>query len=128
VHRDVLQQFLEVLSAGHEVALAIDFEEHADFTPGMNVGAHRAFIGGAGGLLLRGGHAPLAQDHEGFLDVPLSLLQRLQAVAHGRTRFLAEVFYQFGVNLLAHSAHFSLVPFPIVRAVSAIFPQGLKPD
>jgi hypothetical protein len=71
VHRDVLQQLLEVLGAGHKVALAVQLEQHADLAAGMDIGAHRALVGGAGSLLLRRGHAPLAQHHKRASMSPL---------------------------------------------------------
>src|ERR1700733_5486395 len=33
VHRDVLEQLLEVLGAGNEIALAVELDQHADFAP-----------------------------------------------------------------------------------------------
>ena len=111
VHRDVLEQLLEVLGARHEVALAVDFDQHADLAAGMDVGAHCAFVGGAGRLLLCRGHAALAQHNECVFDISLCLLQSLQAVAHRRARLLAEILYQLCINLVSHmsSSHFLLV-------------------
>ena len=120
VHRDVLQQFLEVLGAGHKVALAVHFDQHADLAAGMDVGAHRALVGGAGGLLLCRGHAALAQHHECLFDVSLGLLQSLQAVAHGRAGLLAKLLHQLCINLFCHtSSRFLLVsPIRIRRTIA----------
>ncbi len=108
VHRDVLEQFLKVGGASHKVALAVELDQHGDFAAGVNIGAHRALVGGAGGLLLRRGHAALAQHHESVLDVSLALLQSLEAIAHGRAGLFAQLFHQFGINLFAHCRHLSI--------------------
>src|ERR1035437_5266426 len=128
VHRDVLEQLLEVLGAGHEVALAIQFEQYADLAAGVNIGAHRALVGRAGGLLLRRGHAPLAQHHKGILDISLGLLQRLQAVAHRRAGLLAQLLYQLCINLFAH-CFFSLflVISGQLSVVSSQWPVWFRP-
>src|SRR6201999_2243046 len=91
VHRDVLEQLLEVLSAGNEIALAVELDEYADLAAGVDVGAHSAFVSGARRLLLRGGHAPLAQYDESLLHIALGLLEGLEAVAHRRAGLLAEL-------------------------------------
>jgi hypothetical protein len=105
VHGDVLEQRLEVVGAGDEVGLAVDFEQHADLAAGVDVGADRALVGGAGGLLLRRGHAALAQHDEGAFDVALGLLQGLQTIAHGRAGLLAQLLDQTCTNLFTHRRH-----------------------
>ena len=47
VHGDVAEQLLEVVGAGDKVGLAVEFEENADLSAGVDVGADCAFIGGA---------------------------------------------------------------------------------
>ena len=71
MHGDVLEELLEILGAGDEVGLAVDLDEDADFAAGVDVLADRAFVGGAGGFLLGGGHAALAQDDEGLFHCRL---------------------------------------------------------
>src|ERR1700722_4216540 len=51
VHRDILEQLLEVLGPSDKIALAVDLKQHADLSPGMNVSTHGAFRGAARGLL-----------------------------------------------------------------------------
>ena len=68
-------QALEVVGAGHKIALAVDFHQHADLASGMDVAGHRAFAGGAGGLLGGRSNALLAQYHDGGFDVALGLGQ-----------------------------------------------------
>ena len=70
-----LSRVLKVFGEGNEVALAVDFEQHADLAAGVDVGSHGAFVGGAGSLLLCRGHAALAQHNERAFNVTLSLLQ-----------------------------------------------------
>ena len=41
VHGDVVHQALEVVGAGHEIALAVDLHQHADLASGMDVAGHR---------------------------------------------------------------------------------------
>ena len=79
----------------------LSFKQHADLAAGMNVGADRALIRGAGSLLLRRRHAALAQHDECIFDIALGLLQSLQAVAHGRARLLAKLLHQLCINLLS---------------------------
>ena len=62
MHRDVLDQGLEVGGLGHEVGLAVDLDEHADLGPRVDVGADDAFAGGAARLLGGRGQALLAQE------------------------------------------------------------------
>ena len=110
MHGNILHQLLEVFGASNEVALAVDFKQDADFAAGMNVGAHRALVGGARRFLLRAGHAALAQDNKRLLNIALGLLEGLEAIAHGRAGLLAKLLYQLCSNLLAHSSHLSLFP------------------
>src|SRR5271170_7255548 len=51
VHGDVAEELLEVVGAGYEVGLAVEFEENADLAAGVDVGSDCAFVGGAGSLL-----------------------------------------------------------------------------
>ena len=41
VHGDIVRQLLEVLGAGHEIALTVDLDKHADLAAGMDVAGHR---------------------------------------------------------------------------------------
>ena len=99
VHGDVLEELLEVIGAGYEIAFAVELDEHADLAAGVDVGADGAFVGGAAGLLGSRRHAALAQHDEGFFHVALGFLQGLEAVAHGRAGFFAEFFDLLGVDL-----------------------------
>jgi hypothetical protein len=82
-----------------------EFDEHADFSAGVDVLADRAFVGGAGGFLLRGGHAALAQDDEGLFHLAFRFLESLEAVAHGGAGFFAEFFYELCIDLFSHRRH-----------------------
>jgi hypothetical protein len=103
VHGDVLEQLLEVVGAGHEVGLAVELDQHADLAAGVDVGADRALVGGAAGLLGSRGHAALAQHNEGVFHVALGFLQGLEAVAHGGAGLFAEFLDELGVDLYGFS-------------------------
>ena len=53
VHGDIVDQFLEVVRARHEVRFAIDFDHHAELSAGMDVRADQALARGPAGLLAR---------------------------------------------------------------------------
>ena len=94
-----LRKLLEVLGTGDEVGLAVELKEDTDLAACVDVGADRALVGGARGLLGSRGHATLAEDDEGLLHITLGLLQGLEAVAHGRAGLLAEFLDELGVDL-----------------------------
>ena len=96
MHRDVVAEALEVIGAGNEIAFAIDFDEHADFTAGVNVVADHAFASGALGLLLRGGLALFAQNVDGLLDITLRFDQCFAAGGKAGAGALAELLYKCG--------------------------------
>ena len=73
VHREVANQFLEIVRAGHEIGLAVHFHEHAQLRARVDVGADHALFRGAGGLLAGRRDAALAQHHFRFGDIALSL-------------------------------------------------------
>ncbi len=93
VHGDVVHEFLEVLGAGHEIAFAVDFDQHADLAAGVDVVADRAFAGHAGRLLGSDGYALLAQQDHRLFEVALGFGQSLLAIHHGRSGFFPELFY-----------------------------------
>ncbi len=105
MHGDILQQLLEVVGAGHEVALAVHLEQHADLAAGVDVGSDCAFVGGAGGLLGGRGHALLAQDHNRFFHIALRFNQRGTAIHHGRAGLFAEILYLCSEIVLSHGRH-----------------------
>ena len=67
---------LELLRAGHEVGLAVHFDEDADAAAGMDVAADEALASFAARLLLGCGHATLAQQRDGLVQVTAGLLER----------------------------------------------------
>src|SRR2546426_6000876 len=91
LHRQVLHELLELGGLGHEVRLAVDLDQDADFAPRMDVGADRAVRGRAGGLLRRLGEPPLAQQTERAVEVAGRLAERLLAVEEPRPRLLPEL-------------------------------------
>ena len=105
VHGDVVHQFLEVVGAGDEVALAVDLDQHADLAAGVDVAGDRAFAGGAGGLLGGHGHAALAEHDDGLLHVALGLDQGVLAIHHGSAGLVAELADLGSGNIYGTSAH-----------------------
>src|SRR6185436_6218949 len=82
VHGNVVHQFLEVLGASDEVALAVDLDQHADLAAGVDIAGNRALAGHAGSLLLRRGCSLLAENHDRLLHVARGLGEGLLAVHH----------------------------------------------
>ncbi len=113
VHGDVAEQLLEVVGAGDEVGLAVELEEDADLSAGVDVGSDCALIGGAGGLLGSRGHAALAEDDEGVFHVAFGFLEGLEAVAHGGAGLFAEFLDEFCVDLYGGISHDD-VPNPLL--------------
>src|SRR5439155_14378988 len=93
VHGDVVYQLFEIVGAGHEIALAIDFDQHADFASGMNVVRNRAFAGDAGSLLLGHGSAAFAENDDCLLQIAIRFGERFLAVHHGSAGLVAELLY-----------------------------------
>ena len=103
MHGDVLEQLLKILRPGDKVALAVDFDQHADFAPGMNISADGAFGGVARRLLGGGRHALLAQNHNRLIQVALGFLKRVAAVHHRRASLLAKLLDLCGGDIFSHS-------------------------
>src|SRR5436309_181994 len=82
VHRDVLEELLELRSPGDEVGLAVHLHEHADLSARMDVGSYGALCRGPRGLPLRGGKPLLAEDLLRFDEAPSRLLQSALALHH----------------------------------------------
>ena len=93
MHGDIVDQFLEIVGAGHEIGLAVDFHHHAELAAVVDVGADQTLLGGAGGLLAGRRDAALAQNHFGFGHVALGFHQGVLAFHHSRAGALAEVFH-----------------------------------
>jgi hypothetical protein len=55
-----VHQFLEIVGASHEIALAIDFQHDAELAAVVNVGADETLFGGARSLLAGRRDATLA--------------------------------------------------------------------
>jgi hypothetical protein len=93
VHGDVVHQFLEVVGARHEIALAIHLDQHANLASGMDVAGHRAFAGHARSFLRRHRNALLAQDHDRLLHITLGFGQGLFAIHHRCSGLFPEIFH-----------------------------------
>ena len=93
VHRDVVHQFLEVVGARHEIALAVHLDEHTNLAAGVNVARHRSFAGHTRRLLGRHRNALLAQNHDRLLHVAFGFGQSLLAIHHRSPGLLPELFH-----------------------------------
>jgi len=82
VHRDIMHQFFEVVSACDKVALAVYFDKHTDLAARVNVAGHCAFAGHTRRFLGRNRNTLLAQDYDRLLHIALGLGQGLFAIHH----------------------------------------------
>ena len=87
-------QRLEVVVAGDEVGLGIDFDDHAEIR--LDGDADQTVRGDAAALLGGLGEALLAQPVDGGLDVAVGLVQRVLAVHHAGAGLLAQVLHERG--------------------------------
>jgi hypothetical protein len=126
VHRDVLEQLLEVLGARHKVALAIQFEQHADLAAGMNICATPRPRWWCGPAFFCAEAMPRLRRalQSASSMCPIRLLQGFQAVAHGRSGLLAKLLHQLGINFLRSlwSSLFSCFPASLPMVHAAGFP------
>ena len=105
VHGDVVHQFLEVVGAGDEIALAVNFHQHANLASGVDVAGHRAFAGHAGRLLRRHRNTLLAQNDDRLFHVALGFGQGLFAIHHWRSGLFPELFHLRCRNIHGSCAH-----------------------
>ncbi len=88
-----MQQFLEVVGPCHEVALAIDFDEHTNLAAGVDVASHRPFARHARCLLRRHRNALLPQNDYRLLHIAFSFGQGLLAIHHRSSGLLPEFLH-----------------------------------
>ncbi len=81
VHGHVVAKLFEGLGAGNEIALAVNFDDNADFAAGMNIMADQAFGGFARSFLGGGSLTLLAQNVDGLFDVAVGFDERGAAIA-----------------------------------------------
>ena len=102
VHGDIVHQLLEIVGAGHEIGLAVDFHQDAELAAGVDVAADQALLGDARGLLVRGRDATLPQNDFRVAQVAVGLYQGALAVHHAGAGAVAELLYElsgdFGHN------------------------------
>ena len=82
LHGDVIDELLEPVTAGDKVSLAVDLDNHTEAGATVDVGADGTLSGDAGGLLIGGGDALLAEPDDGLLEVAAALGEGLLAVHH----------------------------------------------
>ena len=96
VHGHIVAELLERVGTRNEIAFAVDFDDHADFSAGMNVMTDRAFRGFARRLLCGRGLTLLAQDIDRFLDIPVGFNKRRAAIAESRVGLFSQFLDKLG--------------------------------
>jgi hypothetical protein len=96
VHGHVVAKLLERFGAGHEIALAVDFDNYANFSAGMNVVADQAFSGFTRSFLGCGSLALLAKDVNGLLHVAGGFNKRRAAITEASVRELSQFLDKLG--------------------------------
>ncbi len=93
-------EVLEGFGGGHEVGLAVDFNDHAEALVEMHVALDHAFVHGTAGAKLLGGlgQAFFAQESNGFFDIAVELFERLLAVQWTGAGDFAQVFNHLSGN------------------------------
>src|SRR5215218_5843849 len=91
LHREVLDELLELVGPRDEVRLAVDLDEHAEAAARVDVAAHEALARLAAGLLLRGGKTLLAQRGHSLVDVAVGRLERALAIHEAGAGQLAQL-------------------------------------
>jgi len=84
-------QGLELIRAGHEIGLAVQLQEHADLTVGVDVGEDQSLARGPADLLRRLRQPLLPKPVDGLLQIAAALGQRLLAVQNARTGAGAQI-------------------------------------
>ena len=106
MHRHVVAQALKISGARNEVALAIHFHQHANFSAGVDVVAHQSFGSSALRFLCRCGLSFLAQDADGLFDVAFRFKQRFSTSGETRAGAVAQLFHELGRNVrIASCSH-----------------------
>src|SRR5262249_58264445 len=88
VHRDIVDQLLEIISACDEVALAVDLHHDAELAAVMNVRADESLFGGARRLLVRGRDAELTKHDLPLRQIAFRLHEGFLALHHARASAL----------------------------------------
>ena len=99
MHGDVVGELDESVGAGDEIGFAIDFDEHTDFSAGVDVASNETFGGFARGFFRGSGLALFAQHADGFLDVAVGFNERRAAIGEARVGALAQLFHELRRNL-----------------------------
>ena len=94
----IVRKLLEGFGARDEIAFAIDFDDDADLSAGMNIVADQTFGGFARGFLGRGGLALLAEDVDGLFDVAFGLDEGSAAIAEAGIGALSEFLHELSGN------------------------------
>ena len=94
VHGHVVAETLKILGARHEIALAIDLDEHADLAARVNVAGDEPLGRGPLRFLRRGSLSLFAQDVDGLLDIAAGFDQRRAAIRKARAGAVAQLLHE----------------------------------
>jgi hypothetical protein len=86
LHRKILDKLLELLSPGHKVGLTIDFNQDADLTPTVNIGANHSLLCRASSPLCGSGQSFLTKKVNGFFNITAIFGERFFTVDNASTR------------------------------------------
>src|SRR5208337_5675824 len=100
--------------AGHKIAFAIDFDDHADLPASMNVVADEALAGFARGFLGGGCLALLAQDVHGLGNVAIGFDQGGAAIAEAGIRKFSKFLHELSWNI--HDGFRCTHPFSVLSS------------
>src|SRR5713226_3993269 len=125
VHGDVVRKLLERVRARHEVRLAVQLDQHADFPAGVDVAADEPFAGFPLRFLRGSSLTLLPQNLDSLLDDAVRFDQRIPTIVETCSGPLAQFFYELcwylhGWLLCAH-------PFSLCcLAISCQLPLATK--
>src|SRR5664279_5345164 len=109
--RQIADQALELVRAGDEVGLAVDFDQDADLAAGVDVARDLAFIGVSAGSLGGRRLASLLEDRGCLLDVAAGLLESALALHDACAALLAE-----GLDGLRSDGRHRVLVSPVLSA------------
>ena len=95
---DTGSEILEVVTAGHEVGLALQGSHGNPGGVGILGKDHQTFAGGAAGLLGGLGHALLAQVVDGLFHIAAHFHEGLLAIHHASASSFTQVFHHCSSN------------------------------
>src|ERR1700682_513249 len=99
LHRDLLRELLEFVSARHEVGLARELHQCPDGSTGVDVRSDEAFLCLALGPLRQGLDPPLLDERQRLRVVAARFFERALAVHHARAALAAQALNVLWIDL-----------------------------